>query len=64
MRNKEIRNYNSERIKAELSTHKCSCFERIHRGQVEAELKKKKKEKKKEAAGEVGVYDQDFWKPG
>ena len=36
----------------------------MFRGQDEAELKKKKKEKKKEAAGEVGVYDQDFWKPG
>jgi len=48
LRNKEIRNYNSpERIKAELSTHKCSCFERIHRGQVEAELKKKRKKRKK-----------------
>jgi len=48
LRNKEIRNYNSpERIKAELSTHKCSCFERIHRGQVEAELKKKKERKEK-----------------
>lgn len=66
MRNKEIGNYNSpERIKAELSTQKCPCFERIHRGQDEAELrKKKKKEKKKQAAGEVEVDDQDFWKPG
>ena len=45
MRNKEIGNYNSpERIKAELSTQKCSCFERIHRGQDEAELKKVVKE--------------------
>ena len=48
MRNKEIGNYNSpERIKAELSTQKCSCFERIHRGQDEAELKKKKERKEK-----------------